>query len=145
MLKTEESAQDPDHSKYTILYPAYVDSTLSRGRGRRVAVDKCADTPYADDLYNCLVGNLGFTKVVIDPTKRFPRESHFRRGRVLVDLTSSSKCTAKNKYELLMELGPLVAALENPTRERIKEHELKMAKSAPKASNARPKKKKGKK
>ena len=66
-----------------VLYPAYFDATLSRSDGRRVPADLAVEDPDVDEVAKA-VQQVGYD-AVIERDKRYSRESHRQRGRVLVD------------------------------------------------------------
>lgn len=66
----------------TILWPAYFDTTMTRGDGRRVPLDMAVDTPTVDEIASA-VQQVGYD-AVIERDKTYPRRPWEARGRVVV-------------------------------------------------------------
>ncbi|MCO8266318.1 signal recognition particle subunit SRP19 [Haloferax prahovense] len=65
-----------------VIYPAYLDASLSRSEGRRVAQSAAVETPTVDEIAKA-VQQVGYD-AVIERDKRYSREFE-TRGRVLVN------------------------------------------------------------
>ncbi|KAB1194669.1 MULTISPECIES: signal recognition particle subunit SRP19 [Haloferax] len=65
-----------------VIYPAYLDASLSRSEGRRVAESAAVEDPTVDEIAKA-VQQVGYD-AVIERGKRYPREFE-TRGRVLVN------------------------------------------------------------
>ncbi|KAB1196666.1 MULTISPECIES: signal recognition particle subunit SRP19 [Haloferax] len=65
-----------------VIYPAYLDASLSRSEGRRVAQSAAVEDPTVDEIAKA-VQQVGYD-AVIERDKRYPREFE-TRGRILVD------------------------------------------------------------
>ncbi|QOR94312.1 signal recognition particle protein Srp19 [Thermosphaera chiliense] len=66
----------------TILYPAYIDSTLSRSEGRRIPSSSAVPSPSIEEIYNA-AAKLGLNPVV-ENDKAYPGR-WWVKGRVVVD------------------------------------------------------------
>jgi len=64
-----------------VIWPAFLDATLSRSEGRRVSLDAAVEDPTADEIAQA-VQQVGYD-AVIEREKTYPRE-YEPRGRVLV-------------------------------------------------------------
>ncbi|CQR50406.1 MULTISPECIES: signal recognition particle subunit SRP19 [Haloferax] len=65
-----------------VIYPAYLDASLSRSEGRRVAQSAAVEEPTVDEIAKA-VQQVGYD-AVIERDKRYSREFD-TRGRVLVN------------------------------------------------------------
>ncbi|ELZ82870.1 MULTISPECIES: signal recognition particle subunit SRP19 [Haloferax] len=65
-----------------VIYPAYLDASLSRSEGRRVAESAAVEDPTVDEIAKA-VQQVGYD-AVIERDKRYSREFE-TRGRVLVN------------------------------------------------------------
>ncbi|WP_396613059.1 signal recognition particle subunit SRP19 [Haloferax sp. S1W] len=65
-----------------VIYPAYLDASLSRSEGRRVAESAAVEGPTVDEIAKA-VQQVGYD-AVIERDKRYSREFE-TRGRVLVN------------------------------------------------------------
>ncbi|POG54557.1 signal recognition particle subunit SRP19 [Haloferax marisrubri] len=65
-----------------VIYPAYLDASLSRSEGRRVAESAAVEEPTVDEIAKA-VQQVGYD-AVIERDKRYSREFE-TRGRVLVN------------------------------------------------------------
>ncbi|ADE05093.1 MULTISPECIES: signal recognition particle subunit SRP19 [Haloferax] len=65
-----------------VIYPAYLDASLSRSEGRRVAQSAAVEAPTVDEIAKA-VQQVGYD-AVIERDKRYSREFE-TRGRVLVN------------------------------------------------------------
>lgn len=82
-----------------VIWPAFLDATLSRGEGRRVSQDVAVPEPTVDEIAKA-VQQVGYD-AVIEREKTYPRE-YETRGRVLVkdadDATKSDLLEAVAAY-----------------------------------------------
>lgn len=69
----------PDHF---YVYPAYLDSGLTRAHGRRVPSDSAASEPTLDEIVAAALA-LG-AKATPEPEKQYPAQFHRYSGRVKV-------------------------------------------------------------
>lgn len=76
-----------DYSKFSAIYPTYLDSKKSVKHGRRLGVSDSVDTPTVEDI--SVVLQACNIRHVIQPFKGYPRDMDSRwynPGRVLVDM-----------------------------------------------------------
>jgi len=66
----------------TVLYPAYIDSTISRSEGRRIPSASAVPSPSIEEIYNAAV-KLGLNPAV-EKDKAYPGK-WWVKGRVIVD------------------------------------------------------------
>lgn len=82
-----------------VIWPAFLDASLTRSAGRRVAREQAVDDPSVDEIAEA-VGQVGYD-AVIERDKTYPRE-YEPRGRVLVkdadDATKSDLLGAVAAY-----------------------------------------------
>lgn len=82
-----------------VIWPAFLDANLSRGEGRRVALEQAVSDPSVDEIAEA-VRQVGYDAVV-ERNKTYPRE-YEARGRVLVkdadDATKSDLLGAVAAY-----------------------------------------------
>lgn len=86
-----------------VIWPAALDSTLSRGDGRRVSLDLAVDDPTVDEIATA-VQQVGYD-AVIERDMTYSRE-YEPRGRVLVQDADDA-----SKSDLLQAVGAYVTAI----------------------------------
>lgn len=89
-----------------VIYPAYLDSELSRRNGRRVPEDLAVPEPTVDEIANA-VQQVGYN-AVIERSRTYSREPWRERGRVIVKDADDS---AKN--DLVQATAAYVQALRD--------------------------------
>jgi signal recognition particle subunit SRP19 len=104
-----------DESRYTCIWPAYLDSQKTVAEGRRVPKELACDKPLTDDIaYACLRLSL---RHVIEPYKQYPRDWN-SPGRVKVQIHEKDGSLINpeipTKNALLLKLAELIPQL--PTR-----------------------------
>lgn len=65
-----------------IIWPAYLDASLSRSEGRRVPQDLAVDEPTVDEIASA-VKQIGY-EADVEPERTYSREPWRQRGRVIV-------------------------------------------------------------
>ncbi len=65
-----------------VIWPAYLDSSKSRGEGRRLPLDASVDEPSAAEVANA-AKQVGY-ELEYEPDKQYPRSWWEERGRVTV-------------------------------------------------------------
>jgi signal recognition particle subunit SRP19 len=108
MFKTQQE----DTKKYHILYPAYLDKTLTVAQGRRIPKEKACDKPSAREILD--ICNFLKLKCVLEPYKMYSRDFTME-GRVRVELKQNGKCITdfKNKRELELKIAELIPKLQS--------------------------------
>lgn len=86
-----------------VIWPAALDSTLSRGEGRRVSLELAVEEPTVDEIATA-VQQVGYD-AVIEREMTYPRE-YEPRGRVLVQDADDA-----SKSDLLQAIGAYVTAI----------------------------------
>jgi signal recognition particle subunit SRP19 len=86
-----------------VIWPAFLDATLSRSEGRRVSLDAAVEEPTADEIAQA-VQQVGYD-AVIEREKTYPRE-YEPRGRVLVKGADNA-----SKTDLLEAVAAYVGAI----------------------------------
>ena len=86
-----------------VIWPAYLDSELSRAEGRRVPRRAAIENPTVDEIARA-AGQVGYD-AIIEREKTYPRE-YEPRGRVLV-----SDADDAGKSDLLQAIAAYVGAL----------------------------------
>ncbi len=86
-----------------VIWPAALDSTLSRGDGRRVSLDLAVEEPTVDEIATA-VQQVGYD-AVIERDMTYSRE-YEPRGRVLVQDADDA-----SKSDLLQAVGAYVTAI----------------------------------
>ncbi len=86
-----------------VIWPAFLDATLSRSEGRRVSLDAAVEEPTADEIAQA-VQQVGYD-AVIEREKTYPRE-YEPRGRVLVKGADDA-----SKTDLLEAVAAYVGAI----------------------------------
>ena len=76
-----------DSSRWVVIYPTYIDSTLKISQGRKISVDKCVTKPNAMEIFES-VKNTGL-QTCIELDKAYCRD-YWVRGRVRVCLFDES-------------------------------------------------------
>lgn len=74
---------DVDDSRWVVIYPTYIDSTLKISKGRKISVDKCVSKPNAMEIFES--AKLTGLKTCIELDKAYCRD-YWVRGRVRVCL-----------------------------------------------------------
>lgn len=88
-----------------VIWPAALDSTLSRGEGRRVSLELAVEDPTVDEIATA-VQQVGYD-AVIEREMTYPRE-YEPRGRVLVQDADDA-----SKSDLLQAIGAYVTAIRS--------------------------------
>jgi signal recognition particle subunit SRP19 len=88
-----------------VIWPTYLDASLSRSEGRRVARDQAVEEPTVDEIARA-AQQVGYD-AVIERDKRYSRE-YETRGRVVVQGTED---TSKN--DLVQAVAAYVAILRD--------------------------------
>lgn len=88
-----------------VIWPAALDSTLSRGEGRRVSLELAVEEPTVDEIATA-VQQVGYD-AVIEREMTYPRE-YEPRGRVLVQDADDA-----SKSDLLQAIGAYVTAIRS--------------------------------
>ncbi len=86
-----------------VIWPAFLDADLSRGEGRRVALDVAVPEPTVDEIAQA-VQQVGYD-AVIERDVTYPRE-YEPRGRVLVKDAEDA-----SKSDLLQAVAAYVGAI----------------------------------
>ena len=86
-----------------VIWPAFLDATLTRGEGRRVSQAAAVEGPTVDEIAKA-VQQVGYD-AVIEREKTYPRE-YEARGRVLVKGVDDA-----SKTDLLEAVAAYVAAI----------------------------------
>jgi signal recognition particle subunit SRP19 len=86
-----------------VIWPAFLDATLSRSEGRRVSLDAAVEDPAVDEIAQA-VQQVGYD-AVIEHEKTYPRE-YEPRGRVLVKGADDA-----SKTDLLEAVAAYVGAI----------------------------------
>ena len=86
-----------------VIWPAFLDATLSRSEGRRVSLDAAVEEPTADEIAQA-VQQVGYD-AVIEREKTYPRE-YEPRGQVLVKGADNA-----SKTDLLEAVAAYVGAI----------------------------------
>jgi signal recognition particle subunit SRP19 len=86
-----------------VIWPAYLDASLTRREGRRVARDAAVEDPTVDEIAEA-VGQVGYD-AVIERDKSYSREFE-TRGRVLVQGADDA-----SKNDLVQAVAAYVAIL----------------------------------
>ena len=89
-----------------VIYPAYLDSELSRGQGRRVPKGMAVPEPTVDEIANA-IQQVGYD-TIIERSQSYSREPWRERGRVIVKDADDS---AKN--DLVQATAAYVQALRD--------------------------------
>ncbi|EFA82862.1 signal recognition particle 19 kDa subunit [Heterostelium album PN500] len=114
--KPVNTANIPNFKKWTIIYPHYINSELTKDEGRRTAKDKSVKNPGIEEIARCC-GAAGLS-AVIESTKGYPSD-FFQRGRVRVQMLNDQGApiipTIKNKTELMLFIAEKIK-LVNPNR-----------------------------
>ena len=87
-----------------VIWPAYLDSQLSRADGRRVAEDLAVDEPTVDEIAKA-VQQIGYD-ATIERDVAYSREHWADRGRVIVRGADDS-----TKNDLVQAVAAYVAAM----------------------------------
>jgi signal recognition particle subunit SRP19 len=142
---------DRDFSKWTVIYPAYLDGTKTRAEGRRVNADLAVQRPEAPELAEACL-RLGFTDVCLESYKQYSR-SWGEAGRIRVLMTDEDKLpvhgdipTKKLLMRRICEKIPELKSRTEPAKQQAaaKEKEIAQAKvPSTKVGKSKSKKKKG--
>ncbi|GAM22310.1 hypothetical protein SAMD00019534_054850 [Acytostelium subglobosum LB1] len=100
------TATIPNYKNWTVVYPQYINSELTRDQGRRTPKDKSVKNPQLEEIAKC-AGAVGLS-AVLEPHKGYPSD-FFQRGRVKIQMLNEQKqpfvSTITNKTELLLFLA----------------------------------------
>ncbi|ETW10125.1 hypothetical protein H310_00499 [Aphanomyces invadans] len=137
-----------DFSRWSTLYPNYIDSSKTNAEGRRIAKNLACDKPLAEEMGEvCRYFQLMY---VIEPYKRYSRDA-IVEGRVRVKLTENGRFLHNEihtRKDLMLKMGELIPKLQIRTERLAKELEAAKASSAGPSSatsSSSVSKKKGKK
>ena len=86
-----------------VIWPAYLDASLTRSEGRRVPSDLAVEEPTVDEIAQA-VQQVGYD-AVIERDQRYPRE-YETRGRVLVKDADDA-----SKSDLIQATGAYLGAI----------------------------------
>ena len=87
-----------------VIWPAYLDSELSRAEGRRVPTDLAVEDPTVDEIAKA-VQQIGYDAIV-ERDKAYSREHWTERGRVVVRGADDS-----SKNDLVQAVAAYVVAM----------------------------------
>ncbi len=85
MVPGELTKRD-NKGRKVVVWPEYLDSTRTRGMGRRIPLGEAVKKPGLQEVYNAAV-ELGLNPEVVEA--RYPRNWMYSRGYVLVDKSGS--------------------------------------------------------
>jgi len=88
-----------------VIWPAYIDASLSRSEGRRVPQDAAVEDPTVDEIARA-VQQVGYD-AVIEREETYPRE-YEQRGRVVVKGAEDA-----SKNDLVQAVAAYVAILRD--------------------------------
>ncbi|MEM3610829.1 MAG: signal recognition particle subunit SRP19/SEC65 family protein [Thermoplasmata archaeon] len=84
---------------FVVIYPEYLDATLSRKEGRKLKKEFCIQNPTLDNLVHALKKlHLDYE---IEKDKHYPPDAYRKRGRVLVKKTGSKLETLEKIAKVL--------------------------------------------
>ena len=89
-----------------VIWPAYLDSSLTRSAGRRVPTDLAVDEPTVDEIAKA-VQQIGYD-ATIERDKAYSREHWDARGRVVVRGADDS-----SKNDLVQAVAAYVVAMRS--------------------------------
>ncbi len=95
----------PKEDKY-IIWPCYIDSSLSRNDGRKISKDKAVSKPSIEEIVNA-AKKLGFDAIIED--KKYPRLWFEQTKRVVIP-------KGVKKREILYKLAEEI----NRSRQKVK-------------------------
>lgn len=102
---------------HVVIYPQYIDATLTPSLGRRTTLQHAVAHPTLDEMFNAAKA-LGFTDVFADPTKSLPRAQSQPfcipplRGVIKVNMDSKKGGPdVPNKSALLRAVADHIAAI----------------------------------
>lgn len=81
---------------FIVVYPEYIDASLSRSEGRMLKKDLCVENPGLDNIVHALKKLK--IEYEVESEKHFPGDAFRKRGRVLVKKTGRKK-------EILMKIA----------------------------------------
>ena len=87
-----------------VIWPAYIDSELSRAEGRRVPKDLAVEEPTVEEIAKA-VQQIGYDAIV-ERDKAYSREQWLERGRVVVRGADDS-----SKNDLVQAVAAYVVAM----------------------------------
>ena len=105
---------DINVSKWTVIYPSYLNSRVSCTKGRRVAKDIAVDSPNLHEISECLQ----FLKIrhTIEQNKTYSRDI-LARGRCRCELKNEDgiymNSEIKSKKQVLLKLCDLIPRLKS--------------------------------
>jgi signal recognition particle subunit SRP19 len=76
-------------SRFQIVYPAYINSQLTKEQGRRLSKAHCVDNPTAAEIYQSAL-HLGF-QTNLEMNKAYSRDTFTCRGRVRIQIKDCTK------------------------------------------------------
>jgi signal recognition particle subunit SRP19 len=86
-----------------VIWPAYLDASISRSKGRRVPLDLAIEEPTVEEIA-AAAGQVGYD-AVIERDRTYPRE-YDQRGRVLIKDADDA-----SKNDLVQAIAAYVTAL----------------------------------
>eukprot|EP00244_Chara_vulgaris_P003254 TRINITY_DN1586_c0_g2_i2.p1 TRINITY_DN1586_c0_g2~~TRINITY_DN1586_c0_g2_i2.p1 ORF type:complete len:162 (+),score=37.50 TRINITY_DN1586_c0_g2_i2:24-509(+) len=111
-------AFEPDHSKWNVIYPIYINSKKTLAEGRKISKSKAVENPTVNEIYDCCL----FLKLPchVEPDKCYSRD-YMQRGRLRVQVKSDGvplNPAIPNRQSLLVEVAKLVPKHANRTRKQ---------------------------
>jgi len=87
-----------------VVWPAYLDYTISRGRGRKIGKGVAVNRPSAEEVFRA-AKNLGLNPIM--ENKKYPKSWYEHTKRIVVDkrLESKTKTIKAIAEEILKERG----------------------------------------
>lgn len=101
-----------DLKKYQIIYPCYLDKTLTVAQGRKIPKEKACDKPTAKEVFDiCTYLKL---KCILESDKKYSRDFTMEgRVRVLVRKNGEPVSEFKTKRELEIKIAELIPKLQS--------------------------------
>lgn len=90
--------------KYIVIWPSYINSSLSRNEGRKVSKKVAVESPSVEEILRACK-ELGLN-AFIEESKAFPRTPWDSSGRVLVEKTGG-------KSKLLVEICEMIKKIRS--------------------------------
>lgn len=84
---------------FLVIYPEYLDASLSRNEGRKLKKELCIQNPTVDNIVYALKKLK--IEYEVENTKHYPADAYRKRGRVLVKKTGS-------KIETLLKIAKVL-------------------------------------
>eukprot|EP00186_Timspurckia_oligopyrenoides_P003164 CAMPEP_0182444410 /NCGR_PEP_ID=MMETSP1172-20130603/2872_1 /TAXON_ID=708627 /ORGANISM="Timspurckia oligopyrenoides, Strain CCMP3278" /LENGTH=187 /DNA_ID=CAMNT_0024639959 /DNA_START=28 /DNA_END=591 /DNA_ORIENTATION=- len=90
---TDGKKQQPDSSRWVVIYPAYLDKRRTESEGRKVSLEYAVNAPHAIEIFK-VVASMGL-QGHLELAKSYSRD-FFVKGRVRVKLFDENHCPLRS-------------------------------------------------